>query len=105
LAWALAVFMQLEDWADAAHPYRLLVRALPWLVAFNVIADLRFASDARGGIESRDAAVNDFARHGWDGAGRVALHPSPEHATNITRRAEGAGIHPMPVSCPEVVRP
>jgi len=96
LAWALVLFVKFEEWRTATKPYRILLRALPLLAVFNVVADADFASDARDWLQRRDSAVDSYARNGRDGVGPYALHPNADHATQLLRKVEQAGVYRMP---------
>ncbi|MBI4621799.1 MAG: hypothetical protein HY736_01095 [Verrucomicrobia bacterium] len=99
LAWALALFMEFEDWSDAAHPFRPLLYGLPLLIAFNVAANVRFASFARAWTTCRNDAVHFYIHYGVDGRGTFALLPAPAWATQLLERAERTGVFRMPVLC------
>ena len=101
LAWALVLFVQLETWREPARPYRFLLRALPLLILFNVEADANFSADARDWLSRRDSAIDDYVRYGRDGVGPYALHPNADHANEMLRQVEEAGVYRMPVSTPE----
>ena len=99
LAWALVLFLQFEERHDAAHPYRLLVRVLPVLGLFNILANSEFGHDARSWVICRDNATEYFQRFGRDGMGRFTLHPNPEYASRLLREVEQAGLYRMPRAC------
>lgn len=99
LAWALVLFIQFEQNHDPARPYRILVRVLPLLAIFNLLANTQFAHDARSWVICRDNAAEYFARYGRDGMGRFSLHPEPTYASNLLREVEQAGIYRMPRTC------
>ncbi len=99
LAWALVLFLQFEERHDAAHPYRLVVRVLPLLGLFNILADSQFGHDARSWVICRDNATEYFQRYGRDGMGRFTLHPNPEYASRLLREVEQAGLYRMPRAC------
>lgn len=101
LAWALVLFLQFEERHDEAHPYRLLLRALPLLALFNLLADSQFIHDARSWVICRDNASEYYQRYGLDGMGRFTLHPNPEYASRLLREVEQAGIYRMPRTCRE----
>ena len=101
LAWALALFVQLNTSPDPTRPYRTLLLAAPLLVAFNLAANLAAASDARSWIICRDSALENFLRAGRDGTGRFFLHPVPEYTNRIIRQIEQAGLYRMPRLCQE----
>lgn len=99
LAWALVLFMELEDWSDAAQPFRALLASLPLLIAFNLAADVRFADQARSWTICRDDAVHFYTYYGKDGRGTFALHPVPSWSTQVLEQAERTGVFRMPVLC------
>lgn len=99
LAWALVLFLQFEERHDDAHPYRLLVRVLPGLALFNVLANSQFAHDAQSWVICRDNATEYYQRYGRDGLGRFTLHPNPDYASTLLRNVEQAGIYRMPRLC------
>jgi hypothetical protein len=101
LAWALVLFIALERHHDPARPHRALLRALPFLAAFNLAADFAFAHDARSWIICRDSAAERYVRFGRDGTGPFSLHPDSAHATRLLRQVERAGIYRMPESSVE----
>ena len=99
LAWALVIFVLVSAHSEAARPYRLLLRLLPALIAFNVVANFAFIHDARSWVICRDNAAEYYQRHGRDGMGRFTLHPDPAYATNLIREVERAGLYQMPLAC------
>jgi hypothetical protein len=99
LAWALALFMEFEDWSDATHPYRPFRYGLPLLIAFNLAANIRFASFAHAWTTCRNDAVHFYTHYGTDGRGTFFLHPNPAWATQLLERAERTGVFRMPVLC------
>ena len=99
LAWALVLFLQFEERHNPAHPYRLLVRALPLLGLFNILANAQFTHDAQSWVICRDNAADYFQRYGRDGLGRFTLHPNPEYASRLLREVEQAGVYRMPRTC------
>ena len=99
LAWALVLFVQFSAHTDPARPYRLLLRLLPALIAFNLVANFAFIHDARSWVICRDNAAEYYQRHGRDGLGRFTLHPDPAYATNLIREVELAGLYQMPLAC------
>lgn len=99
LAWALALFVQLNVRPDPARPYRALLRATPVVLAFNVLANLTGAQDAESWIICRDNALENFVRHGRDGRGTFFLHPVPHYTDNVVQRTERAGFFFMPRPC------
>lgn len=101
LAWALVIFIQLNEGGDPTRPHRALLRATPWLVLFNLAANLTSAHDARSWVICRDSALEHFLHHGRDGTGPFHLHPVPEYTNLIVRKVEAAGIYHMPQACRE----
>lgn len=99
LAWALVLFLQFEERPDPARPYRLLLRALPFLVAFNVGANFLFLHDARSWVICRNNAADHYHEFGRDGVGRFTLHPDPAYATRLLRKVEESGVYQMPLTC------
>jgi hypothetical protein len=99
LAWALVLFVLGSAPGDALRPYRVLLRALPALILFNVAANFAFLHDARSWVICRDNAAEYYQRHGRDGLGRFTLHPDPAYATNLIREVERAGLYQMPLAC------
>lgn len=99
LAWALVLFLQFEEQHNPAHPYRLLVRVLPLLGLFNILANSQFTHDAQSWVICRDNASEYFQRFGRDGLGRFTLHPNPEYASQLLREVEQAGLYRMPRTC------
>lgn len=99
LAWALVLFVLGSAPGDALRPYRVLLRALPALILFNVVANFAFLHDARSWVICRDNAAEYYQRHGRDGLGRFTLHPNPAYATNLIREVERAGLYQMPLAC------
>ena len=99
LAWALVLFVLGSAPGDALRPYRILLRALPALILFNVAANFAFLHDARSWVICRDNAAEYYQRHGRDGLGRFTLHPDPAYATNLIREVERAGLYHMPLAC------
>jgi hypothetical protein len=99
LAWALVLFVLGSAPGDALRPYRVLLRALPALILFNVVANFAFLHDARSWVICRDNAAEYYQRHGRDGLGRFTLHPDPAYATNLIREVERAGLYQMPLAC------
>lgn len=99
LAWALVLFVQFQELQDSARPYRLLLRALPLLAIFNILANTEFAHDAQSWVICRDNASDYYQRFGRDGMGRFTLHPNPEYASRLLREVEQAGVYRMPRIC------
>jgi hypothetical protein len=99
LAWALVLFVLGSAPGDALRPYRVLLRALPALILFNVAANFAFLHDARSWVICRDNATEYYQRYGRDGLGRFTLHPDPAYATNLIREVERAGLYQMPLAC------
>lgn len=99
LAWALVLFVLGSAPGDALRPYRVLLRALPALILFNVVANFAFLHDARSWVICRDNATEYYQRYGRDGLGRFTLHPDPAYATNLIREVERAGLYQMPLAC------
>ena len=93
VAWALTLFMLLARQTHPRRPLRLLGAALPGLIAFNVYADVAFADETDSWLEARDRAVTRFKQYGIDGQGAFTLHPNPEHATELLRKAEALGVY------------
>jgi hypothetical protein len=96
LAWAMAIFVELQFRHDATRPYRALRWAIPALALFNLAANIKFADEAKNWVAQRDSAVAAFVAHGRDGTAPAKLHPQPEHATRVLREAETAGVFMMP---------
>jgi hypothetical protein len=101
LGWGLIIFMVLERFSDPQRPYRLLIGAVPLLVAFNLTANHRFAQKADSWIECRDRAAVRFQEHGVDGRGPLSLYPLPERSTRLLNEAERRGVYRMPPICEE----
>jgi len=99
LAWALAIFLQLEQRHTPARPYHSLRWIVPLLALFNVTANARFAHDAQSWVICRDNAADHYMRYGRDGVGRFTLHPDPAYATQLLREVEQAGVYRMPRLC------
>jgi hypothetical protein len=99
MAWGLTLFMLLERHTHPRRPLRLMVVVLPALMLFNVSADAAFADETESWLESRNRAVTRFKQYGIDGRGPFTLHPNPEHATELLRRAEELGVYRLgPIS-------
>lgn len=92
LAWALALFMGYDRLTGKARR-RVFFLGLPLLVTFNVAANLHFAPKADAWLECRNRAVTRFKQSGTDGRGNFTLHPNPDHATAILRKAEALGVY------------
>jgi hypothetical protein len=91
--------MLLERHTHPRRPLRLMVVVLPALMLFNVSADAAFADETESWLESRNRAVTRFKQYGIDGRGPFTLHPNPEHATALLRRAEELGVYRLgPIS-------
>ncbi|MCX6953168.1 MAG: hypothetical protein NTV51_13530 [Verrucomicrobia bacterium] len=99
LAWALVLFVQFEEWQETARPYRPLLRVMPLLALFNILANTEFAHDAQSWVICRDNASEYYQRYGLDGMGRFTLHPDPAYASRLLREVEQAGIYSMPRLC------
>lgn len=99
LAWALVFFLQFEEQHDEARPYRFLLRALPLLGIFNILANTQFAHDAQSWVICRDNASEYYERYGRDGMGRFTLHPDPIYASRLLRDVEQSGVYRMPRLC------
>ncbi len=99
LAWALIIFLQLEERHTEARPYHSLRWLVPLLVLFNVTANARFAHNAQSWVICRDNAADYYMRYGKDGVGRFTLHPDPVYATQLIREVEESGIYRMPRLC------
>jgi hypothetical protein len=99
LAWALALFVQLNLRPDPARPYHALLRATPVILAVNLLANLTSAQDAESWTICRDSALENFLRHGRDGQGPFFLHPVPHYTDTVVQRVERAGIFYMPRPC------
>ena len=93
VAWALTLFILLHRHTHPRRPLRLLLAALPGLIAFNVYADYDFADETDSWLEARDRAATRFKQYGIDGRGPFTLHPNPERATALLRRAEELGVY------------
>lgn len=96
LAWAMVVFLVLEQVTAPARPFRWLAWLLPALVAFNVTANARFAPMVESFIEVRDRAATRFKQYGEDGRGIARLHPNPGHADKLLTQAEKRGVYRLP---------
>jgi hypothetical protein len=101
LAWALVLFMKFETWGDAARPYRLLLRVVPALILFNVVADCLFEASGETWIACRNAAADAYVRSGKDGTNSLTLYPDPAYGTRVIQQAEEAGVFRMPELCRE----
>lgn len=99
LAWALAIFLQLEEKHTASRPYHSLRWIIPLLAVFNLTANARFAHDAQSWVICRDNAADYYMRYGKDGVGRFSLHPDPVYASRLIREVEESGIYRMPRLC------
>ena len=100
LAWSMLVFLGLElaQEKQPARPFRYLLSALPGLVAFNVVANARFAPLIDSFVEVRDRAATSFEQFGMDGkgVGGVRLHPRDQHADILLKMAEDRGVYRLP---------
>ena len=105
LAWALVIFMWLEQLSPPQRPLVLLWGCLPVLVAFNLAANRKFADKADTWLECRDRAAVGFKQHGVDGRGPFTLHPAPHHSTRLLHEAEQRGVYRMGPVCDEVKFP
>jgi hypothetical protein len=101
LAWALVLFIKFEAWGDAARPYRLLLRVVPALILFNVVADCLFEASGETWIACRNAAADAYVRSGKDGTNNLTLYPDPAYGTRVIQQAEEAGVFRMPELCRE----
>ncbi len=105
LAWAMAIFIQLnagpETGTATGRSYRRLAWAVPFLVAFNVAADVRFSPNANTWVAGRDRALESFLSNGVDGAGPHSLHPNPARSTLLIKAAERRHVYFMPQRCHE----
>lgn len=99
LAWALVIFLQLEERTAPARPYHSLRWIVPLLALFNVTANARFAHDAQSWVICRDNAADYYMHYGRDGVGRFSLHPDPAYATQLLRQVEQSGVYRMPRLC------
>lgn len=100
LGWAMAGFMLLEQWSRPKRPFRLLLRILPLLIAFNVVANHRYGPRADLWTEGRDRAAARFEQLGVDGKGTFRLYPLPAHSTRLLNEAERRGVYRIPTLCP-----
>lgn len=100
LGWAMLGFMLLEQWTRPKRPFRALLRILPLLVAFNGLANYKFAGLADLWREGRDRAAARYQQLGADGKGTFRLYPSPQRSTDLLNEAEQRGVYRMPPLCP-----
>ncbi len=105
LAWALVLFLQLDEHRSDSRPYRPILYALPGLAIFNVAADRAFYQDAKSWVICRDNAADYYMEFGRDGMGRFTLFPQPAYATRLLRDVEIAGVYHMPSLCQPRVFP
>jgi hypothetical protein len=96
LAWSMVVYLALEQAANPARPFRLLVCLLPALVAFNIAANKKFSPLAEGFVEVRDRAVTRYQQYGEDGRGMAPLHPQKGHAEKLLKLAAERGVYQFP---------
>lgn len=99
VAWALTLFMLLDRHSHPRRPLRLLVAAVPALIVFNVAANTAFTDETDSWLEARDIAVTRFKQFGIDGRGAFSLHPNPEFATELLRKAEELGVYRLGPIC------
>ena len=81
------------------RPLRLLVTTVPALIGFNVYANTAFADETDSWLEARDRAITRFQQYGADGRGAFHLHPNPEFATELLRKAEELGVYRLGPVC------
>lgn len=96
LAWALVIYMVLERLSTPARPFRMMVCLLPFLIAFNVVADWKFAPLAEAFVEVRDRAATRYKQYGQDGRGVAPLHPRQGHAEALLTLAAERGVYRLP---------
>jgi hypothetical protein len=101
LAWALIVFMLLEQLPSPRHPYLPILGVAPLLVAFNVSANRVFEQKAESWLECRDRAAVWFKEFGVDGRGPFSLYPAPARSTELLNEAERRGVYRMASICEE----
>jgi hypothetical protein len=101
LAWALVLFMLLEQLSSPRLPYAALLGCAPLLVAFNVSAKRAFAHKADSWFECRDRAALRFIQHGVDGKGPFWLYPTPARSTQLLNDAEKLGVYRLGSVCEE----
>jgi hypothetical protein len=101
LAWALTLFMSLEQFSNPQHPYLLVMGFSPLLIGFNITADRMFAHKADSWLECRDRAAIRFKEFGVDGRGAFSLYPSPARSTELLNEAERRGVYRMASICEE----
>lgn len=99
VGWAMVGFMLLEQWSRPRRPFRLLLRILPLLIAFNVLTTYRFGPRADLWIEGRDRAAARFQQLGVDGKGTFRLYPVPDRSTQLLNETERRGLYRMPALC------
>jgi hypothetical protein len=102
LAWALAIFVALERATSADRPFRVVVAVLPALLAFNIVANLRFAPAAETFLEHRDRAALRFKQHGRDGTSFFKLYPNAERGSQILQESARRGLYWIPRMCVRV---
>ncbi|HUR57210.1 MAG TPA: hypothetical protein VM029_05850 [Opitutaceae bacterium] len=96
LAWAMVIYLALEQATQPGRPFRLLVYVLPALVGFNIAANKKFAPLAEGFVEVRDRAVTRYKQYGEDGRGIAPLHPQKGHAEALLKLAAERGVYQFP---------
>ena len=101
LAWALMLFMMLEQLSNPRRPYMLAMGFAPLLVGFNLTANQAYAHKADSWLECRDRAAVRFKQHGVDGRGPFSLYPSPARSTELLNEAERRGVYRMASICEE----
>jgi hypothetical protein len=101
VAWALTLFMLIEQFSRPRHPYALVLGCAPLLAVFNISANRAFAHKADSWFECRDRAAVKFIQHGVDGKGPFALYPAPARSTQLLNEAEQRGAYRMGLICEE----
>lgn len=97
IAWAVLIFLLIEQKTAPGKPFRELGWCLPALAAFNIAANIIFAPKGEGAVEIRDRAVTRFVQYAADGRGRFPLSPRTGYADRVLHLAEQRGMYRLPV--------
>jgi hypothetical protein len=69
LAWAALTFALVEYMTHPLRPWRVLIACVPFLTAFNVVSNLRFAPAVESFVEGRDEAALRYKQYRQMGNG------------------------------------
>lgn len=102
LAWVTLCFGFLEYVSHPMRPWRALAWSLPFLAAFNVAANIRFAPAVVSFVEGRDEAALRYRQHRRMSESQFRLYPVPARAEQLLSETTRRGLYALPRLCDRV---